>query len=38
MAIFTFDQAVKRAGIKPNEVKSLGVSNVQPTQPKKSFI
>lgn len=25
MAIFTFDEAVKNAGVKPNEVKSLGV-------------
>ncbi len=38
MAIFTFDQAIKKSGVKPSEVKSLGIGGTPPAateEPKK---
>lgn len=38
MAIFTFDQAIKKAGVKPNEVTSLGVLPISPERIEKQTI
>lgn len=35
MAIFTFQEALKKTGTKPNEVKSLGLGSMPSEQPKK---
>lgn len=32
MTVISFNEAVKKAGVKPNDVKSLGVQNVAPAQ------